>query len=132
MDVLVVFGVGVVFVVSLWVMLSGQGEVYFDLVIMFVFLLFGGCYFEMMVCQKVVCGIEVINCVQLVLVFCVDDEVFLCGEVIVVVDFVIGDLVLVKLGECVLSDGEVCLGSGSVDELLLSGESWFQFKQLGL
>ncbi|HEU6455170.1 MAG TPA: heavy metal translocating P-type ATPase metal-binding domain-containing protein, partial [Roseateles sp.] len=131
MDVPVALGVGAAFVASLWATLSGQGEVYFDSVTMFVFLLLGGRYLEMMARQKAARGIEAINRAQPALAFRVDDEVSLRGEAIAVADLAVGDLVLVKPGERVPSDGEVRSGSGSVDESLLSGESRPQPKQPG-
>lgn len=123
MDVPVALGVGAAFVASLWATLSNQGEVYFDSVTMFVFLLLGGRYLEMMARQKAARGIEAINRAQPAVAFRVSDVAALSGEHVAVAELAVGDLVLVKPGERVPADGEVVSGHSSVDESLLSGES---------
>ena len=123
MDVPVALGVGAAFAASLWATVSGQGEVYFDSVTMFVFLLLGGRYLEMMARQKAARGIEAINRAQPAVAFRVGDAASLAGEHVAVAELMSGDLVLVKPGERVPADGEVISGSSSVDESLLSGES---------
>jgi Cu2+-exporting ATPase len=58
MDVPVALGVGAAFAASLWATLARAGEVYFDSVTMFVFLLLGGRYLEMLARHKSVRSIE--------------------------------------------------------------------------
>ena len=58
MDVPVALGVGAAFAASLWATLVGAGEVYFDSVTMFVFLLLGGRYLEMLARHRSVRSIE--------------------------------------------------------------------------
>ena len=123
MDVPVALGVGAAFVASLWATVSNQGEVYFDSVTMFVFLLLGGRYLEMMARQKAARGIEAINRAQPAVAFRVSDVAALSGEHVAVAELVVGDFVLVKPGERIPADGEVLSGNSSVDESLLSGES---------
>lgn len=123
MDVPVALGVGAAFAASLWATVSNQGEVYFDSVTMFVFLLLGGRYLEMMARQKAARGIEAINRAQPAVAFRVTDVAALHGEHVAVAELVVGDRVLVKPGERVPADGEVVSGHSSVDESLLSGES---------
>ena len=55
----------------------------------------------------------------------------LSGEHVAVAELAVGDLLLVKPGERVPSDGEVISGNSSVDESLLSGESRPLKKQPG-
>jgi len=98
---------------------------------MFVFLLLGGRYLEMMARQKAARGIEAINRAQPALAFRVQDRATLSGEHIAVAELSLGDVLLVKPGERVPSDGEVLAGQGSVDESLLSGESRPRPKQPG-
>lgn len=131
MDVPVALGIGAAFAASLWATLIGAGEVYFDSVTMFVFLLLGGRYLEMMARQKAARGIEAINRAQPALAFRVADRATLNGEHVAVAELAVGDVLLVKPGERVPSDGEVVVGQGSVDESLLSGESRPQPKQPG-
>ena len=123
MDVPVALGVGAAFAASLWATLSGQGEVYFDSVTMFVFLLLGGRYLEMMARQKAARGIEAINRAQPALAFRLDNFPALGGAHVAVAELSPGELLLVSPGERVPADGVVIDGSGSVDESLLSGES---------
>ena len=131
MDVPVALGVGAAFAASLWATLSGQGEVYFDSVTMFVFLLLGGRYLEMMARQKAARGIEAINRAQPAVAFRVSDAATFGGEHVAVAELAVGDLLLVKPGEHVPADGNVVSGNSSVDESLLSGESRPLRKQPG-
>lgn len=54
MDVLVLLVIGGVYVVGIWLMIIGQGELYFDVVGMFVLFFFVGCYFECCVWECIV------------------------------------------------------------------------------
>jgi Cu2+-exporting ATPase len=131
MDVPVALGVGAAFVASLWATVSGHGDVYFDSVTMFVFLLLGGRYLEMMARQKAARGIEAINRAKPALAFRLTDAADLNGAHVAVAELAIGDLLLVKPGERVPADGEVVSGHSSADESLLSGESRPLAKQPG-
>lgn len=131
MDVPVALGVGAAFAASLWATLSGQGEVYFDSVTMFVFLLLGGRYLEMMARQKAARGIEAINRAQPALAFRLDHFPALTGAHVAVAELAVGDLLLVSPGERVPADGVIVDGTSSVDESLLSGESRPLPKRLG-
>ena len=90
MDVPVALGVGAAFVASLWATVSNQGEVYFDSVTMFVFLLLGGRYLEMMARQKAARGIEAINRAQPAVAFRVSDVAALSGEHVAVAELAVG------------------------------------------
>ena len=123
MDVPVALGVGCAFVASSWATLKGSGQVYFDSVTMFVFLLLGGRYLEMMARQKAVRGVE--SLAKAVPPFAHRLKAFpsLETETVVAVSLAVDDLVLVKPGEGVPADGVVVQGQSEVDEALLTGES---------
>jgi Cu2+-exporting ATPase len=123
MDVPVALGVGAAFAASVWATIFGSGEVYFDSVTMFVFLLLSGRYLEMMARQKAVRGVEALA--RAIPAFCTRLPGYpdMAAERLPVAEVCIGDIVLVKPGEAIPVDGAVLAGESSADESLLSGES---------
>ncbi|MCB4360823.1 heavy metal translocating P-type ATPase [Quatrionicoccus australiensis] len=124
MDVPVALGVGAAFLASCWASLTGEGEVYFDSVTMFVFFLLGGRYLEMTARQKALSVTEALAKLlpafaQKLLNFPVDRTVEQC----VVADLRPGDHVLVRAGEAIPADGRVVEGFSCANEALLTGES---------
>ncbi len=123
MDVPVALGVGVAFLASCWATLTGEGEVYFDSVAMFVFFLLCGRYLEMLARQRAVRGVE-----ELSKVIPAVSERYLdwpngdC-ERVPVVNLSPGDVIRVRPGEVIPADGEVVEGESEVNESLLTGES---------
>lgn len=124
MDVPVALGVGAAFVASCWASLTGEGEVYFDSVTMFVFFLLGGRYLEMTARQKALGVTEALA--KLLPAFAQkmanfpDDRT---AEQCVVADLRQGDHVLVRAGDIVPADGRVVEGFSRANEALLTGES---------
>jgi P-type Cu2+ transporter len=132
MDVPVALGVIVGFVASLWATLTASGEVYFDSVSMFVFLLLGGRYLEMQARQRAVSANEALARQTPTLAtrladFPASNE----GVAVAAADLAAGDLVLIRPGEVVPADGVVLSGVSSVDESLLTGESLPVARQAG-
>lgn len=123
MDVPVALGVAVAFAASVWATLAGTGEVYFDSVAMFVFLLLGGRYLELRARQRA--GAALDHLLRLVPEVCsrVVDLGALTVERVAVASLVAGDRVLVKPGETVPADGVIERGEGALNESLLTGES---------
>jgi Cu2+-exporting ATPase len=123
MDVPVALGVGAAFAASLWATLIGAGEVYFDSVTMFVFLLLGGRYLEMLARHQSVRSIERVG--RALPAFAERLMAFpsLQTERVVVSALLPGDQVLVAPGQTIPADGSVLQGESEVDESLLTGES---------
>lgn len=123
MDVPVALGVGAAFAASLWATLMGAGEVYFDSVTMFVFLLLGGRYLEMLARQKAVRSIERVGRALPAFAERLDAFPSLDAERVAVSALAAGDIILVSPGQTIAADGVVLQGKSEVDESLLTGES---------
>ncbi|MBI2312256.1 MAG: cadmium-translocating P-type ATPase [Betaproteobacteria bacterium] len=124
MDVPVALGIGLAFVASCWATVTGKGEVYFDSIAMFVFLLLTGRFLEMGARRKASEAAE--QLVKLIPASAwhlagypgsrAETRVSVSG-------LAPGDVVLVKPGETVPADGRVTEGVSEVDEALLTGEA---------
>ena len=130
MDVPVALGVGVAFGASVWATVASGGEVYFDSVTMFVFLLLCGRYLEMMARQKAVRSVEDLGRVLPAFALRLADAAAE-PERVPVGTLAVNDLVLVPPGEVFPADGVIADGSTSADESLLTGESQPVPKQVG-
>ena len=131
MDVPVALGVGSAFAASCWATLTASGAVYFDSVTMFLFLLLGGRYFEMMARQKATRGIELLARALPTFAARLHSFPELASEKIAVAELRVGDIVLVLPGEAVPADGVIVQGVSSVDESVITGESVAVAKQCG-
>ncbi|MDP1635596.1 MAG: heavy metal translocating P-type ATPase [Gallionellaceae bacterium] len=123
MDVPVALGVGAAFIASLWATLIGTGEVYFDSVTMFVFLLLGGRYLEMLARHQSIRSIERVGRALPAFAERLTAFPLLQTERVVVSALLPGDWVLVAPGQTIPADGFVMQGESEVDESLLTGES---------
>ena len=132
MDVPVALGIAVAFVASAFATFSGGGEVYFDSIAMFVFLLLAARYFELVSRRRAAAGIERLTqsapaMAQRLIAF----PDLLATQPVAAISLVAGDHVLIAPGASVPADGTVVSGSGKVDEALLTGESEPQKKAFG-
>jgi len=120
MDVPVSIGISVAFAGSILSTFNGYGEVYYDSVVMFVFFLLTGRYFELVARKKSSESADaLVHGVPAVATRINDD-----GEsLITVAELKVGDIVSVKPGETFPADGIVLEGRSSIDESLLTGES---------
>jgi Cu2+-exporting ATPase len=128
MDVPVSLGLGIAFAGSVWTTVTGHGEVYFDSVVMFVFFLLTGRYFELVARKR---AAEVSEAMVHMLPATATRLLDSGEEVVPVSELRAGDLVLVRPGESIPADGCVHAGRSSVDESLLTGESVPLAKQPG-
>ncbi len=123
MDVPVALGVGTAFVASVYSTFSGHGEVYYDSVTMFIFLLLTGRFLEMNARRRAGAAVE--ELVKLIPAattrlsnWPVRDE-----EQLPVARLAVGDHILVRPGETLPADGVVIEGDSAVSEAMLTGES---------
>jgi Cu2+-exporting ATPase len=132
MDVPVALGIVVAFAASVWATLRGSGEVYFDSVTMFVFLLLAGRYLELEARHSA--GAALAHLGRLVPAQVERLRAFpgpIETERVAVSALRPGDFVLVRPGERVPADGSIAQGEGALDESLLTGESRAVVKRPG-
>jgi Cu2+-exporting ATPase len=128
MDVPVSLGLAIAFIGSVWATVTGHGEVYYDSVVMFVFFLLTGRYFELAGRKR---AAEVSEALMHVLPATATRLTGGHEEVIPASELRCGDVVRVRPGETIAADGIVVDGRSSVDESLLTGESLPLAKQAG-
>ena len=120
MDVPVSIGISVAFAGSIWSTFNGHGEVYYDSVVMFVFFLLTGRYFELVARKRSSESSDaLVHGIPAVATRINNNEELL----VTVAELNVGDIVRVKPGETFPADGFVIEGRSSIDESLLTGES---------
>ena len=129
MDVPVALALALTFGASLLAAGLHVGEVYFESICMFVFLLSLGRFVEMRARHRSAAAVEqVLRRAPACATRLRDDGE---PELVAVADLCRGDLVLVKPGETVPADGVITSGQGWVDESMLTGEHWPRAKRPG-
>jgi len=120
MDVPVALAIGLAFLASCYNFFRGQGEVWFDSVVMFIFFLSLGRHMEMMLRHRnLQAGAALARLLP-------EWAERLCGngrETVPAEDLEVGDRVLVRAGDSFPADGHIYSGATEVDESLLTGES---------
>lgn len=120
MDVPVSIGILAAYFASVWATLSASGEIYFDSVAMFVFLLLGARYLEWSVRRRAMRAVDDISAAAPETAQrLVDDEI----EIVPAVRLDVGDKVVVDNGQRIPVDGVIRLGRSSVNNALVTGES---------
>ncbi len=128
MDVPIVLAISLAFIGSVYAVLSGDGEVYFDSIAMFVFLLLTARYFEFISRQRSASAAEsLVHLVPTMATRLREKQ----EESVLVADLEIGNIVLIRPGENVPADGVIVEGKSSIDESLLTGESYPLVKTIG-
>ena len=123
MEVPIALGIGVAFGASAWSTFAGRGEVYFDSVTMFVFLLLGGRYLELLARSRA--GQSLQHLARLVpqVALRLTEAGGHATEAVPVALLAPGDRLLVRPGESLPADGTLESGEATVSEAWLSGES---------
>jgi len=126
MDLPVALGIAVAFAASLWSTVVTPGPVYFDSVAMFVFLLLGGRYLELLARQQ--SGRSLQKLARLIPETAhrldgLGSDSSSQSQTVPVALIRPGDRVLVRPGETIPADGALESASATVNEALLSGES---------
>ena len=132
MDVPVALGIGGGFIGSVVATVRGSGDVYFDSVTMFIFLLLCSRYLELVARRRAAGSLETMQhalpaSAWLLKNYPVSREVTLVAAA----QLRAGDLILIKPGEAIAADGLIIEGDTSVDLSLLTGESQPQKKNCG-
>lgn len=128
MDVPVAIAIGGAFAASVWATFFGGGEVYFDSVCMFTFLLLAGRFLEMTARHKAArIHEELINLLPATATVIQDNE----ETLVPVAKLQKKDVMLVRPGESIPADGIITEGTSSVDESMLTGESLPLHKEIG-
>jgi len=129
MDVPVALGMGLAFAASVRATFTGTGEIYYDSVAMFVFLLLLGRHMEFRVRRR---GIERSNRLRRILPATARRIDFAGRRIEVpVLDIATGDELLVLPGETVPADGMIVEGASALDEALLTGEYLPRLRRAG-
>ena len=121
MDVPITLGIGIAFAGSLVSIAQGSGHVYFDSVVMFIFFLLTARYLELAARKRASEHTEAL--IQSQAASAVRELGEDATEVVAAMELEPGDIVQVRPGETIPSDGVIIEGVSSVDESLLSGES---------
>jgi Cu2+-exporting ATPase len=127
MDVPVALAIGTAYVASLVATLSGKGQVYFDSVTMFTFLLLSARYLE----QSLRGRLSRLDQLLDLLPDRVERLSQSSADQIPLADVHPGDQLLVKPGQRLPVDGRVATGSTEVDEATLTGESEPRLRSIG-
>jgi P-type Cu+ transporter len=128
MDTLVASGALLAYLYSIYAMVTQQGEVYFDSVVMIVTFVLVGKYLEVLSKKHAVDTLD-----SLIGSTPTEATVVRDGtkSLVAIENILIGDIIELKPGEKVVIDGEVVHGQGSFDESSLTGESEPVLKELG-
>jgi Cu2+-exporting ATPase len=120
MDVPVALAIALAFLASCYNFFRGQGEVWFDSVVMFIFFLLLGRHMEMMLRHRNLQAGAVLARLLPEWAERIRGE---GRETVPAGDLETGDRVLVRAGESFPADGHIHAGATEVDEALLTGES---------
>ncbi|MGB8855339.1 MAG: heavy metal translocating P-type ATPase [Burkholderiales bacterium] len=132
MDVPVAIAIAVAYGASCWATLNSNGEVYFDSVAMFVFFLLGGRYLERLARTRAAESAErLVKFRPAIARVLADYPADMDEKTLAANSLNRGDMVRILPGDMVPADGVVVDGMSSVDEAMLTGESFPVNKQPG-
>lgn len=129
MDTPVALGISLAFLASIYALIVGHGEIYFDSVCMFSFLLLGARYLEISARKRAADSADIVSQAKPVLARKLKADGSI--ESLPALELAVGDQVVVHAGDTVPADALVISGNSSLDESILTGESLPQLKQAG-
>ena len=129
MDVPITLGIGIAFISSIWATIQQSGHVYYDSIVMFIFFILGGRYFEFMSRKKSIGHLDKITSILPAYATKINNNNE--TEIVELNSLNIGDTILVKPGEVIPIDGMVTEGQSSVNESIITGESLPVTKSIG-
>ena len=121
MDVPVALAIGGAYLASIWATLTNSGQVYFDSVTMFTFFLLLGRFLELRARQR---SSEVADALVKLLPVMAARMGSNGIEQVLVNELNLDDHIRVKPGETIPADGIIIEGQSSIDESLVTGESY--------
>ncbi len=128
MDTLVASGALSAYIYSIYAMVTQQGEVYFDSVVMIITFVLVGKYLEVLSKKSAVDTLDSIMGSTPTEVTTVKEGI---KSLVSVENIIVGDKIELKPGEKVVIDGLVISGEGSFDESSLTGENEPIYKKKG-
>ena len=132
MDVPVALGIAAAFLASAAATLLGRGEVYFDSVSMFIFLLLCSRYLELSARRKASSALSALTrALPSSAERLPEYPQSRHSETVAAASLAAGDTILVKPGEAIPADGILLEGDAAIDVSLLTGESEPQRKDIG-
>ena len=130
MDIPVALAITIAFIGSVIATGGGAGHVYYDSIVMFVFFILSGRFFEFSSRKKSIAQLERMTPVLPLYANKIEEDGRL--EVTPLARLAVGDRILVKPGELIPVDGVVLEGASTVNEAIVTGESLPLGKQAGM
>jgi len=128
MDVLVATGATLAYIYSIYAMITGNGEVYFDSVTMIVTFVFVGKYLEVLSKKSAVDSMDsILGSIPTEVLVVLENE----KTLVPVEEIKEGDIIEIKPGDKVVIDGIIISGEGNFDLSSLTGESEPIYKKEG-
>ena len=132
MDVPVALGIAAAFAGSVWSTVTAEGEVYFDSVTMFIFLLLASRYLELIARRRAAVSLETLQ-------HALPDSAWLLKDYphsreasrVPAAQLRAGDVILAKPGNPITTDSVIVEGETALDMSLLTGESQPQARCVG-
>ena len=119
MDVPVSIAIGLAFLASGWATLTQQGEVYFESVSMFTFLLLIGKFLEFRARTRAAdVSANLLKLMPMTATKLIDKK----ESFIAATNLIAGDIILIKPGETIPADSVILSGNSQINEAMLSGE----------
>jgi Cu2+-exporting ATPase len=124
MDVPVALGISAAFFGSVTATIRWQGDVYFDSITMFIFLLLCSRYLELGARRKAASALDSLHhALPASALRMKDFPISRDTEMLAASELQCGDVILVRAGDAIAADGLVLEGHSTIDQSLLTGES---------